>query len=103
MVYQNPDDPFGKKEVFVPPPRKAGSVAAMAKMFSSNVGLEDQSTNNASANASANLIGILNTGNSCYMSSTVQCLYVIPELKSFLVEGEYLKSLNVTNSTARGR
>lgn len=22
VVYQNPDDPFGKKEVFVPAPRK---------------------------------------------------------------------------------
>ena len=101
MVYQNPDDPFGKKEVFVPPPRKAGSVAAMAKMFASNVGLEDQGTTEEDSKAS--FIGILNTGNSCYISSTTQCLYGIPQLKKFLIDGEYLKTLNVTNSTSRGR
>ena len=67
VVYQNPDDPFGKKEVFVPAPRKLGSVAAMAKMFNSNVGLEDQSVE-----TKQNFIGIPNNGNSCHISSTVQ-------------------------------
>ena len=69
VVYQNPDDPFGKKEVFVPPPRKAGSVKDMAKMFGSNVGLEN--TNNSHLVDGANH-GIPNTGNTCYMG---QCSY----------------------------
>ena len=68
VVYQNPDDPFGKKEVFVPPPRKAGSVKDMAKMFGSNVGLEN--TNNTHLVDGANH-GIPNTGNTCYMGMNV--------------------------------
>ena len=62
MVYQNPDDPFGKKEVFVPPPRKVGSVAAMAKMFASNVGLEDQApVESVRNNSLTGMTGIVNT------------------------------------------
>ena len=65
VVYQNPDDPFGKKEVFVPPPKKPGSVKDMAKMFGSNVGLENVSSSSNRIEGACH--GIPNSGNTCYI------------------------------------
>ncbi|CAG5110151.1 Oidioi.mRNA.OKI2018_I69.chr2.g4582.t1.cds [Oikopleura dioica] len=114
VVYQNPENPFGTKEVYVPP---KCSVTAMAKIFGANVGLEDQSAPERSKSEATpisdqaksapakvsppdltkNLIGIKNSGNTCYISVALQCLYQIEPLREFLLSGEYKKHLNETS------
>ena len=51
--------------MFVPPPKKPGSVKDMAKMFGSNVGLENVSSNSNRIEGACH--GIPNSGNTCYI------------------------------------
>jgi len=92
VVYQNPDDPFGKKEVFVPPPKKPGSVKDMAKMFGSNVGLENVSLSSNRIEGACH--GIPNSGNTCYIAAILQCLNSLTSLKTFFIDEKFRSSQN---------
>ena len=46
---------------------------------------------------SPSLTGISNTGNTCFMSSILQCLSNTPELRDYFLGGLYKKDLNTTN------
>ncbi|CBY23368.1 unnamed protein product [Oikopleura dioica] len=43
------------------------------------------------------LTGIKNSGNNCYISTALQCLYRMEDLREFLLSGEYKKHLNKTS------
>jgi hypothetical protein len=119
VVYQNPDNPFGTKEVYVPP---KCSVTAMASIFNKSVELEEKSKSEKSKSEKSkslsaksaeksepepakpsqrdltgDLVGIKNSGNTCYISTALQCLYQITDLREFLLSGEYKKHLNKTS------
>ncbi len=121
VVYQNPENPFGTKEVYVPP---KCSVTAMAKIFATNVELEEQSKSEKSKSEKSksekskslsaksaepepaltaqpdltrDLAGIKNSGNNCYISTAIQCLYRMEDLREFLLSGKYKKHLNKTS------
>lgn len=42
-------------------------------------------------------VGLRNIGNSCYMNASLQCIFHIPELKSFFLSDRYMCDLNHTN------
>jgi len=119
VVYQNPDNPFGTKEVYVPP---KCSVTAMASIFNKSVELEEKSKSEKSKSEKSkslsaksaeksepepakpsqrdltgDLVGIKNSGNTCYISTALQCLYQIEDLREFLLSGEYKNHLNKTS------
>ena len=54
--------------------------------------VEKLSGNNFKVVAVGHNVGLFNLGNTCYMNPTVQCLYLVPELKLTLIS-EFNKNI----------
>lgn len=49
-----------------------------------------------------NVVGLVNLGNTCFMSASLQCLAQVSELNDFLLTGQWEEQLNATNPIGTG-
>ena len=54
--------------------------------------------NNLTNNNSNNLVGLMNLGNTCFINSSLQCLFHTKELTNYFLQNTFTKEINIKNS-----
>ena len=55
-------------------------------------------SNNSSAKEHNNLVGLINLGNTCFINSSLQCLFHTKELSDYFLNNLYKKEINIENN-----
>ncbi len=97
--------------VLSPPPPKKQNAKAYVSMGQLKMGIIDSSCNFESIRRKGNTLGqppipgacgLVNTGNSCYLNSAVQCLSYTPLLRAYILSGMFFPEINRGNPFGTG-
>ena len=59
---------------------------------------QTKALDNSSINKYNNLVGLMNLGNTCFINSSLQCLFHTKELSNYFLNNFYIKEINKENS-----